>query len=124
MGTTVFKDNAYTSCDYSVKNCTENSYTLPSRMAKARMITVQEALALGCDNSSTNSFKSSCPIWMQNYLGNAPQFGGTNNSLDDGYFTSNSYSGYSSFVVEDHDITQRDVGGKYAGIRPVVVVSK
>jgi len=52
LGTTVFKDNAFTGCNYDstnkVFNCTMNRYTLGPRTAKARMITVQEASHLGC----------------------------------------------------------------------------
>jgi len=52
LGSTTFKDNAYTGCSYDstnkVFNCTMNRYTLGPRTAKARMITVQEASHLGC----------------------------------------------------------------------------
>ena len=71
MGTTVFKDNAYTGCNSS-SSCTINTYTLSSRTAKARIITVQEAKALGCSEST-----KSCPIWMYNYLYKSSSNGGT-----------------------------------------------
>ena len=53
MGTTIFKDNAYTFCDGDL-SCTTNTYILSPRKAKARMLTVQEAVALGCT-------KTTCP---------------------------------------------------------------
>ena len=71
MGTTVFRDNAYTGCSSS-SSCTTNTYTLASRTAKARMITVQEAKALGCSEAT-----KSCPIWMYNYLYKSSSNGGT-----------------------------------------------
>lgn len=83
MGTTNFNGtNAYTGCSYTNGNsnpatCTKNSYTLGSRTARARMITVQEAASLGCtyDNRS-------CPKYMNNYLYESTSYGGT---VDDGH---------------------------------------
>lgn len=69
LGSTVFKENAYTGCAYDANtkkiSCTENRYTMPERTGKARMITVQEAIALGCSSED-----SSCPTWMHQYLNN------------------------------------------------------
>ncbi len=69
LGSTVFKENAYTGCAYDTNtqkiSCTENRYTMPERTGKARMITVQEAIALGC-----SSVENSCPTWMHQYLNN------------------------------------------------------
>ena len=61
MGTTIFKDNPYTGCKVESGNviCYTNKYTMASRTAKSRMITIQEALSVGC----TGVFES-CPIWM------------------------------------------------------------
>ena len=76
MGTTNFNNtNSYTGCS-SYNSCTRNTYTLGQRTAKARMITVQEATALGCTTS-----KQSCPNWMNNYLNGSTSNGGT---VDDG----------------------------------------
>lgn len=54
-------DNPYTGCSFVNGNfqCTNNIYTLPSRVAKARLITLQEAMYAGCANS-----RYSCPKWM------------------------------------------------------------
>ena len=72
MGTTVFKDNAFTGCEEN--GCTSNTYTLEARTAKARMITMQEAIALGCTASS-----QSCPVFLYNYSYNCTNYGGTVN---------------------------------------------
>jgi len=60
-GVTIFHDNPYTGCSFVNGNfqCTNNIYTLPSRVAKARLITLQEAMYAGCANS-----RYSCPKWM------------------------------------------------------------
>ena len=62
LGTTVFKTSAATGCA-AYNACAGNTYTLPSRTSKARIITVQEANLLGCTGSG-----STCPKWMYNYL--------------------------------------------------------
>jgi len=83
LGTTIFKNNAYTGCSMVDLTCTENKYTLEQRTAKARMITGQEAFNLGCTSSL-----QSCPIWMYNYLNNSTNANGTvNYGLDDGYWS-------------------------------------
>lgn len=62
-GVTTFYDNPYTNCRYDNNSkmdiCDSNSYVLPKRVAKARMITMQEVLALGCGNT-----RYSCPSWI------------------------------------------------------------
>ena len=61
MGTTNFNGtNAYTGCDIK-GNCTSNKYTLGARSARARMITVQEAKAVGCGTSLSSN---KCPEWI------------------------------------------------------------
>jgi len=110
MGTTIFKDNAFTECS-SYNSCTTNTYTLGERTAKARMITVQEAHGLGCTGSP-----KSCPIWMYNYLsfssssggsgsgGSSSSNGGTVNQTggeygsNDGYWTMNANSSVSPYA--------------------------
>ena len=133
-GTTIFKTNAYTGCSsYSVSSCATNTYKLASRTAKARMITFQEALELGCTNSA-----SSCPIWMLNYLNNTTNHGGTinDNSLTDqttgqrnsGYWTMNAVStraGEAYFIdFNGHIATGIKTTGIYYGARAVVEVTK
>jgi len=83
LGTTVLKTNKYTGC--TATSCTKNAYTLSSRTAKARLITMQEAIGLGCTTT-----QKSCPVWMYNYLYNSTGFGGTVNqgtSQNTGYWT-------------------------------------
>ena len=125
MGTTVFKTNAYTGCsDYN--SCTTNTYTLASRTSKARMITVQEAAALGCLGIST---PKSCPIWMYNYLNNSTSYGGTINdsAASSGYWTmsasTNSLVG-AFFIYYYGQLRYDNYVCRTLGARAVVVVSK
>lgn len=86
MGTTVFKGNAFTGC--SEQGCSNNIYTMDSRIAKARMITMQEASSVGC-----NVDQNSCPKWMYNYLSESTNYGGTINDSGNkkGYWTMSAY---------------------------------
>ena len=132
MGTTNFNNtNSYTGCS-SYNSCTANTYTLAQRTAKARMITVQEAAALGCTASS-----KSCPIWVYNYLGCSTNYGGIvnegscQNPDNRGYWTMSTYSSkhtmsnafaYAWLVDESGSLTE---GYYYAyGARAVVVINK
>ncbi len=74
LGTTVFKDNAFTACNWVSVSCSSSKYTLKERTAKARMISPQETKALGC----TSKYQS-CPVWMYNYLHDSTSYGGTVN---------------------------------------------
>ena len=123
MGTTTFKTNAYTGCS-TYSSCATNTYTLASRTAKARMITIQEAKYLGC--TATNK---SCPIWMNNYLPQSTSYGGTINDTTDrntGYWTMNAYPSniYYAWFVSSHGSVQNYDAYAPFGIRAVVVVSK
>lgn len=85
MGTTNFNGtNAFTGCSDTA--CTANSYTLTERVAKARMVTLQETIPLGCTQTA-----KTCPIWMNNYLNSSTTYGGTNDDTTDtknsGYWT-------------------------------------
>ena len=63
MGTTSLSNKGeFTGCS-SYNSCTKNTYTLESRTARARMITLQEAAAFGCTDDI-----NSCPRWMSNFL--------------------------------------------------------
>ena len=129
MGTTTFKTNAYTGCDADM-NCTTNKYTLGQRTGKARMITIQEALVVGC---TTNS--KSCPNWMNNYLYNSTSNGGTVNdthtengaSKNYGYWTMSADSSNSvlAWVVRVFGTRGNDyTDNTDYGARAVVVVNK
>jgi len=124
MGTTTFKENAYTGC--SLTECTVNKYTLEERTAKARMITAQEAIALGCTNDN-----QSCPVWMNNYLKDATYYGGTEVGTDYRYWTMSAnssesrYNTYAITVTCNGNITDnKSTTDTTAGIRPVVVIDK
>ncbi len=77
-GVTVFKDNPYLGCRYLANtktfDCTNNPYSLGQKTAKSRMLTVQEAASLGCRVDRT-----SCPVWVYNYLNLSTSFQGTVN---------------------------------------------
>lgn len=84
--------------------------------SKARMITIQEAVALGCTETS-----GSCPKWM---VVNTPKSVG-----NEGYWTMNAYTGndylawniyYSAGVFYNNSVNREN----YNGIRAVIVISK
>ena len=130
MGTTSFKTNAFTGCN-EYNSCTTNTYTLPSRTVKARMITVQEAVNLGCTKAN-----KSCPNWMNNYLCDSISYSGTisDNSKDVvtqsdncGYWSMNTVSSGSNdawIVNYTGSIGSPNVYNTSRGARAVVVVSK
>ena len=127
LGTTTFKTNAYTRCD-SYNSCTANSYTLVARTAKARMMTLQEAVLLGCTTTA-----KSCPIWMYNYLNNSTSYGGTVNdnnvrpgaSNSAAHWTVSTYGPYQVWMIYyNGSVAYTDANGIITGSRAVVVVSK
>ena len=138
MGTTDFNGtNSYTGCSYikgssDVATCTMNVYTLEKRSGKSRLITVQEALKLGCQYIAPHT----CPNFMNNYLYNSINNGGTMDdkhlengaSNNSGYWTMNTISSSYNHVfaiVNDSSIsrsfTTKDLN---RSVRAVVVVSK
>ncbi len=132
LGTTVFKDNPYTGCDGSVDTslkCQINRYTLPERTAKSRMITVQEALALGC-----NLNQKTCPIWMYNYLSESTKYGITVNQTGGqygsnvGYWTSSVNSNQPAFAFQIFHMgfvgNVYNVTGTMTGGRAVIKIQK
>ena len=131
MGTTSLSSKGeFTGCS-SYSSCTTNKYTLDSRTAKARMITLQEAYNLGCTGSS-----KSCTNWMNNYLYNSTSNGGTvsdstkdpaTGSKNNGYWTMNARSSnaYSAWCVDFYgSVYNSSTYNAYYGARAVVVVSK
>jgi len=124
LGTTVFKDNANTGCDYYEMKCRGNQYTLGQRTAKARMITFQEAMDFGCGSNAR-----SCPVWMHNYLANCTDRGGTvNQGPDKGYWTSNAiiYQYTLSYLISDYGYIhfQGPNDATVDGVRAVIMVEK
>ena len=124
LGTTVFKTNAYTGCDY-YDNCSKNDYIFDSRTAKARMITLQEATILGCRMG-----QDQCPIWMFNYLKDSKNYGGTENDEEaDSYstLTSNSSNLPAFWYIYNKGFFTYDNAYSVSyprGVRAVVVVKK
>jgi len=132
MGVTEFNKNAFTGCDDNL-SCTTNTYTMKNRTAKARMITVQEAVMVGCTTTA-----GSCPIWMYNYTYNATAAGGTeddtyapNSSYNTGTFTMNAYTGNSTQVWYVTNTGTLSKANTYSlnnsngyGIKTVIEISK
>ena len=131
LGTTVFKDNAFTGCSYDgtnkVYNCTTNVYTLEQRISKASMISVQEAHSLGCTQDN-----QSCPVWVYNYLYDASNRGTVNQSGGDyganyGYWTMNGRSSDSTIAWRVYFcgvLTDARTNYNLGGVRAVVVIEK
>lgn len=136
MGTTAFNGtNAFTGCNFDSNGtliCNVNPYTLDTRSAKARMITAQEAIALGCTGSSR-----SCPIWMYNYLKQSSQYGGTVDDThtengatnNNGYFTMQVSPHVSSratayMIDQGGYLTDASISLIHFGARAVIVVAK
>ena len=131
---TIGDDSSSTNLGYSgcsaYNTCAANTYTLSSRTAKARMITVQEAALLGCTTSD-----QSCPNWMNNYLSTSTSYRGTvndtshgpNSTNNNGYWTmsANSFSDNSAWLVDQFGYLYRlGVISTNFGARAVVQVSK
>ncbi len=131
LGSTVFKDNAYTGCNRNTSYtmlCSAKTYTLGKRTAKARLISVQEANALGCYLNTSGQ----CPAWMINYLYDSIKYGGTENrtggeyGMNYGYWTMNAYSGRTtdSCYVSSSMISMDSSNNIHYGARAVVVIRK
>lgn len=104
LGETTFLTNPNNGCDKNL-SCEQNSYPVMERDAYARMITVQEATALGCSlNGGT------CPRYLISNLS-----GGA------GYWTSSARSDYvyASWVVNS-SAAITNVNSNYAGDNPIV----
>ena len=109
MGVTEFFGNAYTGeCDDN-KGCTKNTYSWSSPVtAKSRMITIQEAMHLGCELFPTNS----CPKFLTN---------GINNT---GIYTMNNSKFLYRYRAEEYNYIQGDHPSNVRDIRAVIVVNK
>ncbi len=120
LGTTTFKTDAFTGC--SSTECTVNTYTLPSRTGKARMITVQEAIALGCSDAV-----NSCPLWMNNYLKDSGSYGGTVSGIKQQYWTMSANSSSSTHAMSifcSGSILDNTTTSTGCSARAVVVIDK
>ncbi len=120
MGTTNFNQtNAFTGCYSDI--CEKNIYELPTRTAKARMITLQELQELKC------GVGGNCPIWVYNYT-DALQYNATGYDTNTkGYWTMSttlSYSNHSYFVNYTARFGDTNVDAANYGTRSVVEVDK
>ena len=129
LGTTAFPTSSFTGChlDGTKIICDKNQYTLPQRTAKARLISVEEAVQVGCKPSTIE-----CPKYMYNYLKEATLIGGTNDGTDYRYWTMNArtediYNTY-AYSIEMGEIgasaVETATGSYSSGVRPVVVINK
>ncbi len=155
-GTTSLYQNAFTGCTYDggengtyLTSCSANSYTMPERTARARMITVLEASSTGClvykngtqypaiVGNSINAYNyGSCPDWMHNYLYQSTSYGGSYNdnttnvagTYDYGYWTLSASSGSSTnaWLVNHSGSLDNGSGASDTsrGARAVVEISK
>lgn len=129
MGTTNFNNtNGYTGCNRS--GCDTNSYTLEKREAKARMITFQEGISLGCNVGVVLT----CPKWLYNYLNGSTSYGGTVNDATGeanfGYWTMSADNSVDSpndkawYLANNGSISTVSVDNNQVGARAVVVINK
>lgn len=120
MGTTEFIDsNRYTGCS-SYTKCNTNTYTLASRTAKARMITVLEARRFGCTQDSTST---SCSKWVYNNLSTSAEADAIR-----AYYTMNTRINEKQKIFIIHGdvgrLTTTNVYCVNCGARAVVVINK
>ncbi len=157
-GSTTLYENAYTGCSYSVgteisgyiPTCGTNKYTMSTRRARSRMITVLEAASTGClvykdgskypgimGNSTNSNNSGSCPDYMHNYLSisSDPSYGGsysddTVNEIGEesiGYWTMSAYgntSGDAWGVYRHGRLYAYSVYRTDSGARAVVEITK
>lgn len=108
----------------------EIAIALPKRTAKARMITVQEAVSLGCNKGAW-----SCPVWMSGYLSDSTfGHGGAPNDekADIQYWTMSTYPVYGNTAwtvysyqnLDPNNTTSMVRVSEPLGARAVVVVIK
>ncbi len=130
LGTTVFKDNAFTGCSINAANnltCTKNTYTLSTRTTKVRMITIQELLSLGCTYSN-----QTCPVFTYNYLKDSLNNGATVNQTGGDYgnnysywtATANSTTSSYAWYVDSRSRVDGSFTATNAGARAVIVIEK
>lgn len=114
MSITKFFDNSFTKCDS--EGCTENSYIWTSPVtAKARMITVQEAMHLGCN---FNPSSQTCPLYLSTNIGTEGIY------TMNGTGTMGALFLYKTNTETNHAYLQSDAVGYERELRAVVVVNK
>lgn len=137
MGVDEFKNNKFTGC--SDNKCTKNTYTKTFSSQNARLITVQEAMDLGCRFWNESNSHASCPFYLYNNLFSSKSYNGTSNDTTAGigYWTMNADSEYKNNAIAI--FSSGDIGGKNAhtgcydsnecgtnehakGIRPVIKI--
>ena len=87
----------YSACkmQYPTYDCSYSKYSL-TRKAKARMITVQELLSLGCSTS-----QNSCMRFVNNYMYHSTDYGGSFNVINHGaYYTMSTVNDSNSYILD------------------------
>lgn len=106
MGTTIFKTNANTGCT-TYNMCNAISYTWPLKVSKARLLTIQEAVDLGCTLDS-----NSCPKFLNN-----------SGWMMSSHYTSNGSENNAWIINSSRELYTKNVDqGSYG--RAVVVITK
>ncbi len=130
LGTTSLSNKGeFTGCTQELV-CNSNTYTLTERTAKARILTFQEAVDLGCTREA-----QSCPIWMYNYLFNSTNFSGTENDIykeneaqtNAGYWLINSNSSNLDSawdIYTNGNLTDNSIDNIEYGARAVIEINK
>ena len=112
MGVDEFKNSKFTGC--SNNECDKNTYEFKFNSQRARLITVQEAISLGCRfwtaDGTTNGL---CPFYLYNNLNSSKNYGGTSNdsNVGVGYWTMNSDSSSKDRAIAI--FSSGNIGGKY-----------
>lgn len=127
LGTTTLYNNKYTGCTST--SCTTNKYTMTSKTTRARLITMQELISLGCSSSN-----GSCPLWISNYLStshsaNSDSSSGTaaDTSANSSYWTlsADSSNNINAWIVQGSGrLYSTSTSYATQGIRAVVEISK
>lgn len=116
MGVTNFsQSNGYTGCNTA--GCSDNTYTLEKKGVKARLITFQEAVSLGCKAGVVLT----CPQWLINDLTDNVSLGYWTMSADNSKEapTSNAWT-----IAKDGSLSSNLVNDAQFSARAVVVINK
>ena len=100
--------NSYNNC-ISYDNCSDNTYSVPTKNSKARLPMVQELVSLGCTNLA-----GSCPSWLGNNL---------NSSNNIGYWTSTTNGSNKWYISYDNRLNTTSDSNNIK-IRPIIMINK
>ena len=123
IGTTTFKNNSYSGCN-SYNLCNKNTYTLSKKNVKARIISLQELVDLGCTTAA-----GSCPIYIYNFTYGCSSYSSCPNEIytnknNWGYWTINTSDTGIWLVNRRGYVDQSGATNPNRGVRAVVTISK